>query len=443
MKTPNYDRILADAQEYISKNYGRFLIVSEETEKYRALFKKHIETYLSHNHPAVLDAEGVAIIDELYEDMRGYGFLAKYLRHLEQYPDIEEININRWDSVVLKHSDGTCEYLKDKFHSPQQALDIVRRIVEAKEKQFDSAMPYAETYVKQNVRFTAYMPEIIPKGYGAAAFIRIVRTGDAANYTFVPDTLSEQMERFLYACVEYKVSALIAGEQGSGKTSMLNHILVPVSSDKRVAIIEEGSPELGGLDRYDANGRLQSQYVSFMTRPNKQDDEQDFTQNKLLEGALRGDFDYIVPGEMRSKEAYTAAEAANTGAGVFSSIHSSSARLTYVRCQELMKKAVDYSENSLTRLAVEAFPIVVYMMKGHDNVRRVMEILEGERYTSDDNLQCRTLYQFKVEDNTEVDGKIKTVGSFQKVRGISQNLQDLFLNHGAPASLVNSFAKEG
>lgn len=440
MEIKNYPHLLEKTQEFISRNYGDFLTQPKETQETRERLKKRIESYLFQHHSAVLESCGNELVERLYEDMNGYGFIAKYLRNLSDYPDIEEININRWDSVVLKHSDGTSEFLDEHFLSPQQALDIIRRIVESKDGQFDYAVPYAESFIQQNVRLTAYMPPLIPESYGVSAFIRIVRTGSAANYTFVPITLSQEQEDFLYSCVEYKVSGLIAGDQGSGKTSLLNHLLYRISGDQRTCIIEEGSPELGGLDKYDKD-KLKSQYISMLTRP-ASDERQNFDCDKLLASALRGDFDYIILQEMRKREAYVAQEAAHTGAGVYSTVHTNSARLAYGRCATLMKKAINYDESSLKCLAVEAFPIVIYMRKT-GKVRRIMEILEGEKYDPKDGLKCRTLFRYHVTDNIMVDGIKTAVGSYEKVHGISKGLQDLFLDHGAPAKLIAEFAKEG
>jgi pilus assembly protein CpaF len=438
-----YAVILQQAQSYISDNFGAQFTEANDADK-KKYYKKSIETFLFQYYKAELEKEGSELVNRLYEDMAGYGCLAPYLRNIDACPDVEEININRWNSIAVKHSDGSTAMIENTFLSPKQAADVMRRIADGKGNKFDEAIPYVETYIRSNVRLTAYMPPIIPDSYGICAEIRFVHVGKSANYSYVPATLSFEMEKFLKACVLYKVPVLISGEPGSGKTSLLNHLLTFIPPDRRIGTVEEGSPEIGGLERYGKNGMLENQVLSFMTRssPSKHE-EQNFNADMILTGLLRYDLDYIVPQEMRSREAYTAQEAAHTGSGVYATIHANSARLTWGRAAMLMKKAVDYNEESLTRLAVEAFPVVVYMRKMSDNVRRVMEIAEGESFDRNSGIISRTLFRYKVRDNIETDGKVRVLGSFDSVKGISENLQNLFLDHGAPESLIKEFSKDG
>jgi pilus assembly protein CpaF len=439
-----YTVILQQAQSYITDNFGAQFTEANDDDK-KKYYKKSIETFLFQYYKAELEKEGSELVNRLYEDMAGYGCLAPYLRNIDACPDVEEININRWNSIAVKHSDGSTEMLNDTFLSQKQSFDVIRRITNGKGHKIDEATPYVESYIRPNVRLTAYVPPIIPESYGICASIRFVHVGKSANYIYIPATLSKEMEDFLKACVLYKVPVLIGGEKGAGKTAFLNHLLTFVPDDKRIGIVEEGSPELGGLERFDSDGKLRNQVLSFMTRPSpSKHEEQNFDADKILTGLLRYDLDYIVPQEMRSREAYTAQEAAHTGSGVYATIHANSARLTWGRAAMLMKKAVDYSEDSLMRLSVEAFPIVVYMRKMSDGVRRVVEIAEGERFDRNRGVVARTLYKYNVTDNeTMNNGKIKVIGSFVKQRGISENLQNLLLDHGAPERLIKVFSKDG
>ena len=41
-------------------------------------------------------------------------------------PDLEEINVNGWDDIALTYLDGSIVKMKDHFHSPQHAVDIIK-----------------------------------------------------------------------------------------------------------------------------------------------------------------------------------------------------------------------------------------------------------------------------------------------------------------------------
>lgn len=75
-----------------------------------------------------------------------------------------------------------------------------------------------------------------------------------------------------------------------------------------------------------------------------------------------------------------------------------------------------------------------------DGTRRVMEVLEAERYSQEEGLKTRSLFKFCVDDNIEhKDGTVKVKGHFEKVNGISKRLQRILLNNGAPKKIVEHY----
>jgi pilus assembly protein CpaF len=101
------------------------------------------------------------------------------------------------------------------------------------------------------------------------------------------------------------------------------------------------------------------------------------------------------------------------------------------------------NEHTLMRLAVEAFPLIIHMARLKDGTPRIMEVLEGEKYDSEKGLVCRTLFRYAVEDTIEKqNGGYAVIGKFERVHGISEEMQRLLLNHGAPKKLVEQYAAE-
>ena len=113
--------LLKLTQEYISQNYAAAL-----TDKSKlGQLKAYIDKYLRDNDYKVENLTTKELIDKLYREMAEYSILTPYLGS----PDLEEINVNAWDDIALTMLDGSIVKLDDHFHSPQHAVDIIKRLL--------------------------------------------------------------------------------------------------------------------------------------------------------------------------------------------------------------------------------------------------------------------------------------------------------------------------
>ena len=136
-------------------------------------------------------------------------------------------------------------------------------------------------------------------------------------------TATGPMLDFLAACLRYGVSVCVAGATGSGKTTVAGWLLTTIPDNKRIFTIENGSRELDLVREKD--GRVCNSVIHTITRESE-NAKQNIDQDMLLDMALRYHPDIICVGEMRSAEAYAAQEAARTGHGVLTTIHSNSSQ---------------------------------------------------------------------------------------------------------------------
>ncbi|HEX2938378.1 MAG TPA: ATPase, T2SS/T4P/T4SS family [Ruminiclostridium sp.] len=443
----DYVSLLDRIQTHMTNKFPRNQMSEfiDRKDEGRQLLLGQIERYLEVNQVRAKSGNDIESISvDIYEDMAGMSFLSKYLNNPDDYPDLEEINVNRWNSVVLKKSGGRVSFTNESFLSPKHALDVLRRILSKNNESIDEAVPGVTSSITDNIRITAFIYPIIPKDYGISASIRITRPQNISEKELIRQgSVSPEIIGFLKMCIKYSVSMCIAGKMGSGKTTFLNYLLKSIPASKRIMPIEEGSRELS-LTQTDADGRLINQVIPALTKPDDTNRNQNFDTSRILQFGLRFNADYFVPQEMRTGAAYYAQEAARTGSGVLTTIHSNDAESTYPRMVTLMKLSSNLDEDTLMRLAVEAFPIIVYMRELEDSTRRIMEVLEGVRFVRGKGLECRTLYSFDVEDNKEnSDGSIRVIGHFRRVNGISPRLVRHLLNNGAPKKLVDKYAMEG
>ncbi|ADU27946.1 ATPase, T2SS/T4P/T4SS family [Ethanoligenens harbinense] len=378
------------------------------------------------------------------QDMGGLSFLSKYLEHLDDYPTLEEININAWNSIVLRFSDRPDEWLQEGFSSPVHALGILNKIKSRTgTQQLSPAFPGSIGYVFDSVREASMCAPIIPESAGVYGSIRIVRPAPLSTRLILQSgCMTREMLDFTIMCMKHSVNVLIGGKPRAGKTTILNYLLSILVKDPniRIGIIEEGSREVV-LTTYDENGRPQNQVLSMLTRPSENHD-QNYDPNRLLEICLRFGLDVIVVQEMRSGEAYVAVKTANTGMAVYSTIHSNDGESTYYRGVDLMEEGSPQPETVLMRKLVLGFPVVLYFKRMEDGVRRCMEIMEG--FYERGELRCKTLYQFVTDDNVlDANGKIHVKGHFEWKNDLSERTQRILRNNGVSAAELQQYIQGG
>ena len=221
---------------------------------------------------------------------------------------------------------------------------------------------------------------------------------------------------------------MLVGLQGSGKTTAAGWLLTTIPDNKRVFTIENGSRELDLVREKD--GKVCNSVIHTITRESE-NAKQNIDQDMLLDMALRYHPDIICVGEMRSAEAYAAQEAARTGHGVLTTIHSNSSQATWRRMVTLCKRKHEMSDDTLMDLVTEAFPVVAFAKQLEDKSRKIMEIMECV-IQPDGSRQYNTLYHFAIEDNRLEDGKYYIDGHHEPVHPISANLQKHFIDNGMP-----------
>ena len=67
------------------------------------------------------------IVPQTKSGVEGYSFLKKWIYK----PGIEEVNINAYNDIEVIEAGGRSVKIPDKFSSPQHAIDVVRRMLNA------------------------------------------------------------------------------------------------------------------------------------------------------------------------------------------------------------------------------------------------------------------------------------------------------------------------
>lgn len=432
-----YEKVLEDVQRYFSENHASTIAEAGEGNTLRAaaVLKELMIQYLVKRKYAIDGFTTEELCARLYEDMAGYSFLKKWIYR----PGVEEVNINAYNDIEVIMNSGRSIKIPDKFSSPQHAIDVVRRMLNACGMVIDDTMPSVIGFLDKNIRISVDKTPIVDPDVGINASIRIVNQQTVSEQKLLNSgSATAEMLHFLTACIRYGVSVCIAGSTGSGKTTIMAWLLSNVPNNRRLITIEEGSREFDLIKR-DENGNILNSVVHLLTRPHE-NPSMNINQDFLLERVLRKHPDVIGVGEMRSAaESLSAAESSRTGHTVCTTIHSNSCDSTYRRMMTLAKRKYNMDDSILMQIMVEAYPVVVFTKQLEDRSRKIMEIIEGEDYR-DGHLLYRSLYKYEVVDNvTDANGEIHVIGHHSRSGQISDALKKRLLDNGISHKELEEF----
>ncbi len=432
-----YEQVLEDVQRYFSENHASTIAEAGEGDAQRAstVLRELMVQYLVKRKYSIAGMSTEELCDKLYEDMAGYSFLKKWIYQ----PGVEEVNINAYNDIEVIMSSGRSIKIPDKFSSPQHAIDVIRRMLNACGMVIDDTMPSVLGFLDKNIRISVDKTPIVDPDVGVNASIRIVNQQTVSEDILLESgSATAEMLHFLTACIRYGVSVCIAGSTGSGKTTIMAWLLSNVPNNRRLITIEEGSREFDLVKR-DENGNILNSVVHLLTRPHE-NPTMNINQDFLLERVLRKHPDVIGVGEMRSAaESLSAAESSRTGHTVCTTIHSNSCESTYRRMMTLAKRKYNMDDSILMQIMVEAYPVVVFTKQLEDRSRKIMEIIEGIDY-QDGRLIYRSLYKYEVTDNvTDKKGNAHVVGCHRKTGAISDTLKKRLLDNGISHKELSEF----
>jgi pilus assembly protein CpaF len=240
---------------------------------------------------------------------------------------------------------------------------------------------------------------------GPSLSIRRFGTGPlAANQLVQLKTVSPEMMEVLSAAVKARISILISGGTGAGKTTFLNILSQYVPRGERIVTIEDA-----------AELRLaQEDIVRLETRPPNIEGTGAILQRQLLINALRMRPDRIIIGEVRGEEAFDMLQAMNTGhEGSMTTIHANTPRDAVSRLESMvMMGNMNIPEKSIRQQIAAAITIVVQCSRLSDGTRKVTSISEITGM-EENVLSMQEIFSFQ-KKGIGPDGKV--IGVFQPTR---------------------------
>lgn len=425
--------ILNEVQNYISSKHSSLLSNELDGENRKEQIRIIIQKYITDKRVATEELKKDALVERLCDEMVEFSFLTNYLFSKEN--NIEEININSWEDIKINYSNGTTLKSEEKFHSPDHAVDILRKLLRQSNMFLNNSKPITRGHLSNKIRITCCGGDIIDKDVGVSASIRIINPKKLVKEDFIKfGTGTEEMFNFLEIALRYGMSICVGGSTDTGKTTFMSWLLSTVPDNKRIITVEEEVREFNLIKRNEDCEIINN--VIHLSTKRGEDKRHDIDQLKLLETALTMNPDYICMAEMKGSEAYAAQEAGRTGHTIITTVHTNSSISTYSRLATLCGLDNNLDHETLMNLVTEAFPIVLFMKKGEDKVRRIMEIAITTPLPNGD-IKRVPLWEFVTERNeVNENGEVKLIGYFVKRNVLPQNVISILRGNGAPDHIL-------
>jgi pilus assembly protein CpaF len=349
-----------------------------------------VQQYIAVERLALNARELADFTNEILDEMTGLGPIEPLLKD----ETINDILINGPDCVYVERR-GVLEPIPVRFKDEAHLLRIVNKIVSAVGRRVDESHPLCDARLLDGSRVNVAVRPVAVDG-------ALVSIRKFSKKPFGLDKLVEigalrpQMAELLGAAVKARVTTIISGGTGSGKTTMLNALSAFISDKERLITIEDA-----------AELQLQQPHVARMeTRPPNVEGKGEIRQRDLVKNALRMRPERIILGECRGEEAFDMLQAMNTGhEGSMATIHANNPREALSRMEQMIGMAgLPMTIASIRGQIAAAIRIVVQLTRMSDGKRRVMSIAEITGMEGD-IIQLQEIFKY-VRTSTSADGTV-------------------------------------
>lgn len=300
---------------------------------------------------------------EIAQEVVGHGPLEPLLRD----PTVTEIMTSGPYRVWVERG-GKTELTDVQFDDEDHIRRILDRIVSRVGRRIDESSPKVDARLPDGSRVHAIIHPLAVDGTAIT-----IRKFAEDKYTIEDlvafGTLSPAAAEFLRTAVQARLSILVAGGTGSGKTTTLNMLSQFFLPHERIVTIEDLA-ELK-LDH--------SHWIRLEGRPPNIEGKGEVTLSALVKESLRMRPDRVVVGEIRDGfAAMDMLQAMNTGhEGSMGTVHANSPRDCFTRIDGMVAIAgMKIDQKAVFAQVSAALDLIVYQTRMRDGSRAVTHIVE-------------------------------------------------------------------
>ena len=334
----------------------------------------------------------VSLIREITDDILGYGPLEPYLRD----PEVSEIMVTGHKMFHVERR-GLLEEVPASFLDEAHLRRVIDKIAASVGRRIDEANPMVDARLPDGSRVNAVIPPIALNG-STLAIRKFSATPLLSQDLIRFGTMPAELCDFLDKCIKGRLSVVISGGTGSGKTTTLNVLSGLIPNNERILTVEDV-----------AELRLNQRHVvSLEARPANVENKGEVTIRDLVRNALRMRPDRIVVGEIRDGAALDMLQAMNTGHdGSITTLHSNSPRDTLSRLETMVMMAgMDLPVKVIREQIASAVDLIVHQSRLRDGTRRITHVSEVLGMEGD-VITLQNLFTFDFSAGVDSEGKFR------------------------------------
>ena len=391
----------------IIDEFNLALLEKLSPQEMRRQVQAYVANYIRSERISLNQQELEVFTSEVLAEMTGFGPIEPLLKD----PSVSDILINTHKLCFVERF-GKLERANVHFKDEAHLLRIINKIVSGIGRRVDESSPMVDARLPDGSRVNVAIRPVSVDG-------PMVSIRKFAERPFNMDrlidvgTLCRAMADTLQAAVRGRVSLMVSGGTGTGKTTLLNALSHFIPDEERLITIED-AVEL----------QLQQLHVGRLeTRPPNIEGRGEIRQRDLVRNALRMRPDRIIIGECRGEEAFDMLQAMNTGhEGSMTTIHANSPRDALKRLEQMVAMSgVGLPIPSIRGQIASAITLIMQLQRLPDGRRKVIGINEITGMEGD-GVQMHEIFQF-VKERTDANGNI--AGHFAATGIRPQFLQDL------------------
>ncbi|HSY37244.1 MAG TPA: CpaF family protein [Acidobacteriaceae bacterium] len=398
METLDIEKIKSEAHRVLISKLDLEKLSRVNSTQARQAVAGMVNQIIGEQRVPLTHGEQERIQADLLDEVFGLGPLEPLLRDTT----ISEILVNGTDHVFIERG-GVLQRIDARFRDDRHLLQIIDRIVSRVGRRVDESSPMVDARLADGSRVNAIIPPLALDG--PALSIRRFGTGPTSAKKLVElKTLSPEMMEMLASAVRARISILISGGTGAGKTTFLNIMSQFIPPGERIVTIEDAA-ELQ---------LAQQNIVRLETRPPNIEGAGAIRQRQLLINSLRMRPDRIIIGEVRGEEAFDMLQAMNTGhEGSMTTIHANTPRDALSRLESMVAMSnLNIPERTVRQQIASAIAIVIQVTRLSDGSRKVTSISEITGM-EENVISMHEIFSFN-KKGIGPDGRV--IGAFQPTR---------------------------
>ncbi|MFF2025798.1 TadA family conjugal transfer-associated ATPase [Streptomyces sp. NPDC058171] len=318
----------------------------------------HVAEALRAQSVVLGDAEVLGTTEQLRSELVGTGPLDPLLAD----PAVTDVLVSAPDRVWADRGHGL-QLTGIGFPDAAAVRRLAQRLAAAAGRRLDDARPWVDARLPDGTRLHAVLPPVAVGSTCLALRVARPRAFTLAELA-AAGTVPPGGDRVLRALLDARLSYLVSGGTGTGKTTLLSTLLGLVPPDERIVLAED-SAEL----RPD-----HPHVVRLEARPANQEGAGLVTLQDLVRQALRMRPDRLVVGEVRGGEVLDLLAALNTGhEGGSGTVHANTAADVPARLEALASTA-GLGRAALHSQLAAAVAVVLHLVRDRRGLRRIAEV---------------------------------------------------------------------